>query len=443
MVPRLKRSVAIALCCFAITLRAQDSTPQKPDAGGFVLQVHVNAVLVPVVVRDAQGHAIGDLKESDFKVFDQGKIRKLSGFTIQQGAALDGAAQTAGAFPPAAAPDGASSSSSSGATPQAPGPQRVVVFLFDDRHLGITDLDQVKRAASQLLDQPLRDGTRGMVLSFMGINSGLTHNRVPLQAAIMKLKVRQGFQNDASQCPNIDFYTADQILNKHNDSLFQIQVENVQKCTHSNSNAPGAAVAAQETVKAAAETAFQTGDQDTRDTLGYLRDVVHSISKLPGQRTLVLISPGFLSLSPESMEVESQVLNFAAADSVTVSTLDARGLYGGSMMGASQGGDVALTALLTGNINGSYSDAMRQNRQVMAGLADGTGGTFFHNNNDLAGGLATLAAGPDYKYLLELSLQDVKQNGTYHSLKVEVDRKDVKIQARDGYFAPIPPKNRK
>ncbi len=440
MVLRLRRSVVIALCCFAIILRAQDSTPQKPDAGGFILQVHVNAVLVPVVVRDAQGHAIGDLKESDFKVFDQGKLRKPSGFTVQQGAALEGAAQTAGAGPPAAAPDGASSS---GAAPQAPGPQRVVVFLFDDRHLGITDLDQVKKAASQLLDQPLPDGTRGMVLSFMGVNSGLTHNRVPLQAAIMKLKVRQGFQNDPGQCPNIDFYTADQIVNKHNDSLFQIQVENVQKCTHSNSTAQGAAMAAQETVKAAAETAFQTGDQDARDTLGYLRDVVHSISKLPGQRTLVLISPGFLSLSPESMEAESQVLNFAAADSVTISTLDARGLYSGSMMGASQGGDIALTALLTGNINGSYSDAMRQNRQVMAGLADGTGGTFFHNNNDLEGGLATLAAGPDYKYLLELSLQDVKQNRTYHSLKVEVDRKDVKIQARDGYFAPIPPKNKK
>jgi VWFA-related protein len=86
---------------------------------------------------------------------------------------------------------------------------------------------------------------------------------------------------------------------------------------------------------------------------------------------------------------------------------------------------------------------MRQNKQVMAEFADGTGGTFFKNDNDLKGGLTMLAAGPEYKYLLELSLSDVKQNGSYHALKVQVDRKDVKIQARDGYFAPQPPKNKK
>jgi hypothetical protein len=45
--------------------------------------------------------------------------------------------------------------------------------------------------------------------------------------------------------------------------------------------------------------------------------------------------------------------------------------------------------------------------------------------------------------LLELSLSDVKQNGSYHALKVQVDRKDVKLQAREGYFAPQPAKKKK
>jgi VWFA-related protein len=79
----------------------------------------------------------------------------------------------------------------------------------------------------------------------------------------------------------------------------------------------------------------------------------------------------------------------------------------------------------------------------MAELADGTGGTYFHNNNELESGLKDLANGPEYRYLLEISLQDVKPNGAYHALKVEVDRRDVKLQARHGYFAPSAANSRK
>jgi VWFA-related protein len=99
--------------------------------------------------------------------------------------------------------------------------------------------------------------------------------------------------------------------------------------------------------------------------------------------------------------------------------------------------------MLTGASLENHEDALRQSKQIMAEFADGTGGTFFHNSNDLAGGLAALAAGPEYKYLLELSLQDVKLNGAYHSLKVEVDRNDLKVQARGGYYAPKPQKGAK
>src|SRR5580698_9912924 len=100
MNPSAKQYAALLICFSALTLHAQNAAQQPPDSG-ITLQVHVNSVLVPVVVRDAQGHALGDLKQEDFKVLDQGKPRQISGFTIQQGAPLEPAPQTAA---PATAP---------------------------------------------------------------------------------------------------------------------------------------------------------------------------------------------------------------------------------------------------------------------------------------------------------------------------------------------------
>ena len=430
-----------------LALHAQDAVQQPPNTGT-VLQVHVNAVLVPVVVRDAQGRAIGDLKQEDFKVLDQGKPRKITGFTLQQGAPPVSAAQN-----PAPAVAGAGQPPAAVAPPAVA--ERIIVFLFDDRHLSTGDLEGVKKAAADLLDQPLPDGTRGLVLSFLGVNSGLTHNRAVLQAAVEKIKFRRAFQKSHGDCPDIDYYQADQILNRHNAQAYGVALDKTANCMHLPAPAPGGgnigvedvstdpSILQNETLtKNAAMVALQEGDQDAVESINFVRDVVHTISVLPGQRTLILVSPGFLSLSQESMAAESQLLNLAVGDGVTISTLDARGLYS-AMLSASESGGESIQSLVTGQNIEDRSDANRQNKQVMAEFADGTGGTFFRNDNDLKGGLAILAAGPEYKYLLELSLSDVKQNGSYHPLKVEVDRKDVKIQARDGYFAPQQQKNKR
>jgi hypothetical protein len=73
----------------------------------------------------------------------------------------------------------------------------------------------------------------------------------------------------------------------------------------------------------------------------------------------------------------------------------------------------------------------------MAELAEGTGGTFFHNNNDLEEGLRKLASAPEYYYLLGFSPQNLKLDGRYHSLKVNLKMPGkLSIQARRGYYAP-------
>jgi hypothetical protein len=77
----------------------------------------------------------------------------------------------------------------------------------------------------------------------------------------------------------------------------------------------------------------------------------------------------------------------------------------------------------------------------MAELADGTGGRFFHNSNDLEAGLKQLTEVPECLYLLELPIGDVKRNGALRHLEVKVARPGVEVAARRGYFIPKSEKN--
>jgi VWFA-related protein len=86
---------------------------------------------------------------------------------------------------------------------------------------------------------------------------------------------------------------------------------------------------------------------------------------------------------------------------------------------------------------------MTSSEDIMSSLADGTGGTYYHNSNDLEQGFQRLATAPEYVYLLEISLANVKQDGTYHRLKVELDKDGLKVRSRRGYFAPRREKGKK
>src|SRR5271157_2368687 len=382
--------VAIIPGCLALILGAQATTAQTNEtqapSGGITIKVSVNSVLVPVVVRDARGRAVGNLKKEDFQLFDQGKSQAISGFSIQERTVPEGNAKSSGTASPAPNADARGATAPGAAAQPTISPQRFIILLFDDLHLNVAELAQVQKAAARVLVESLAASDVAAVVSMSGTNSGFTQDRAKLQEAIMKLNAHE--LSKADQMPR---------------------------------------------TTPAQELALLT--------LATIREFVLKMGTLPGQRTLILISPGFPSITPELMVEKSEVLDLAARSEVTISALDARGLYK-TNTDASEQGATSARDMMTDQYSQYRSMTMNLSEDVMAELADGTGGTFFHNSNDLGEGFRNLAAAPEFVYLLEMSLQGVKPNGRYHRLNVKVDQPGLKLQARRGYFAPKPTKEK-
>jgi hypothetical protein len=133
---------------------------------------------------------------------------------------------------------------------------------------------------------------------------------------------------------------------------------------------------------------------------------------------------------------KTDVLDRAIKGNVLINSLDARGLWVDPMVDVSRATNAHSGAFLT--LKQQYDrDAASAQADVLAEMAYGTGGSFFHNNNDLDEGLRRLATAPEYHYLIGFSPQNLRLDGSFHSLKVALKlRAGLDVQARKGYYAP-------
>jgi hypothetical protein len=120
---------------------------------------------------------------------------------------------------------------------------------------------------------------------------------------------------------------------------------------------------------------------------------------------------------------------------VVINAIDARGLYTPDM------GDISSPPVYSqrtaGYKSGYQLAAQSAQDEVLVALAEGTGGTFFHNRNDISEGLRQAGSSPEVSYVLGFSPQNLKIDGKFHTLKVTLTGKQkYSVQARRGYYAP-------
>jgi VWFA-related protein len=335
---------------------------------------HVNLVLVPVVARDVHGNAVGNLTKENFVLFDKGKPQEITRFALEK---VGSKALAADAVPADATPDSPSIEGEKAATVVVP--ERYVAYLFDDVHISVSDMQRLREAALR-------------------------------QIAAMKPSDRAAIYT-MSGFPQVDF-TDDQ--DRLKDAILRLR-PNILSAVGAMGGGRGTAA-----------------EVTTLASFDVIKAVIKRMAEVPGQRIMVMVSPGFYTYDPMYFPDKQEMMDLAVRSTVIINALDARGLWTDPAL------DISRQTVSTGGRMGLSSvtrESMRSD--ILAELASGTGGSFFQNSNDYDEGFRRLGSAPEYVYMLGFTPQNLKNDGSFHALRVTVKPSvSLTLQARRGYYAP-------
>ena len=402
-------------------------------------QSTVNLVRVPVVVRDKQGNAVGSFQKKDFQLTDHGKPQEIAQFAIE-GSAVAKAAQPASAEMPGEPAAG----------PKLVVPTRFVALVFDDVHLTSEDLMNTRAAALKQIEPGIPPQERIALLTLSGaVSLEFTNDAAKLREMLMKLKPIP----PPPHFPPASFFAADQYMKSPGNEeatcfaspdgtewtcdpnmppILVTQVGISLDCAVFDRHS--VATVALPLAKSTLRAVYSEGLVTASSAFHILNNVVRLLGSMPGDRVMVLVSPG-MYLPDELQRSLSESIDRATRSGVVINTLDGRGVYTTDSSGEIQG--CRLTDPQTQIRVAKYNhDAIFSQGLILGDLASGTGGTALAQN-DFAAEFGRLANPPEYVYYLGFYPKELKPDGKFHDVKVTLaNGSGLTVQARKGYWAP-------
>ena len=385
---------------------SKDSPETASTIPETTIKVAVNLVLVRVVVRDQHGNAVSNLRQEDFQLLDNKKPRTITRFSLEQNTSNS---------------SGPQSSSAANSPVTASGMERSIAYLFDDIHLNKGDLARVQTAADHQISS-LDPSARLAVFTTSGHNTlDFTTDRAKLRETVMQINPRKVQDAGGNNCPDIDTYMADLIWNKKDEEALGAATEQTIECAFAGNVRAGAAAEAM--ARSTAQQQFLAAESDSQTVLLALQGALRKLAVAPGQRSLVMISPGFIA--PGREQDFAKLMDGALHADIVISTLDTRGLYNIDSVGSKSRAGTEYKR-----------QAASAAAELLTTLADSTGGTFFHNNNDIDAGIGQVSRTAESSYIIGFSPSQEELDGHFHALEVKVTQKEkLSVQARKGYYA--------
>ncbi len=381
-------------------LPPQDS---QPDNGSYTLKINSDLVLTNVVVRDKKtGEVVRGLKASDFTLLENGKPQKISTFdfeSVDQATPLNEATVT-GMAGGARAPQKQALSVT--ATTEQLRNHRLIVFFFDLTSMQPEDIDRSVDAAKNYVNKQIQAADLVAVVS---LNTGLS--------------LDQDFTADKpSILRAVSTYNGSQGSNQ--------------------GFAPGATSTTNAVEDSTAFTADETeyNDLNTDRELFAISTISKSLAYIGEKKSLLYFSGGISRDGIENQASMRNAINAAVRANLSIYSVDTRGLQAISPLGDATTGSLRGTGAFNGSALQNNLDANFNSQEVMATLSSDTGGKAFFDSNDFAPAFQRLQQDTSAYYSLGFRSTDPHRDGRYRKLAIKVNRNDVKLEYRQGYYAP-------
>jgi VWFA-related protein len=427
MAPRASRRLWLVATLVALPTLADTGQDQPP-----VFPTDVELVTVDAVVVDSHGQPVPGLTRDDFVVLEAGAPQQIAAF---EGIVPPEPRESPAAPPPSAPPPPERVATNMGPRPEGAS----FLVVADDIHLSVSGAVEARAVLERFLRESARDGDRIAIVSTRtgsGWTGTLMDDREDLLAFVARLRSRA--RNVGPQL--MTEFEALRITEYH-DSVTRDQVEGrywlQKRCNDGTGDCPAV-------VRGDAEALHSQAQQERRASLSVVQAAIETLGRGHGRKAVLFLTEGFPHDAGE--DPSRRVVRAAERVNAAVYFVDVRGVVASPPWASADApNDAQLNTShlppdrimrITEMMAKATRDRMKIERYIgIETMADDTGGSILRGTNDLAPGLALIAAESRSYYLLGYHPTNSARDGRFRKIEVQVKRQGLTVRARKGYEA--------